>query len=112
LQYRKPILNRPTRRRLYAVVAGFSLALWLFMTVAEAYSPLHVWLHGGKIPDNDDCAVVAIAHGKVETVVVAAPAPLPVTWIEIVSRPEFFVFRTVSQFLPCGRAPPVLPVVS
>jgi hypothetical protein len=92
--------------------AGLSLALWLLMNGAEAYPSLHAWLHGGKIPDNDDCAVVAIAHGKVETIAVTAPVPLPVTWIEIVFLPEFPVLRTASQLLPLGRAPPVLPVAS
>jgi len=92
--------------------AILSLALWLFMAVAEAYSPLHAWLHGGAIPDDDDCALVAIAHGKVETVVVAAPVAVPATWIEIVPRLEFSTFRPAIAFLPDSRGPPVLPVVS
>ena len=89
-----------------------SLALWLFMAVAEAYTPLHAWLHGGTIPDDDDCAIVAIVHGKVETVAVAAPTPVSVAWVEIVARPEFSIFAPAIAFLPDGRGPPVLPVVS
>jgi len=111
LQLVNPI-NKRLRLRLHAATAGLSLAVWLFMTVAEAYTPLHAWLHGGTIPDDDDCAVVALAHGKVETVVVAAPAVVPVVWVEITPRIDFSIFRTAAVFLPDGRAPPVLPVVS
>jgi hypothetical protein len=56
--------------------------------------------------------LVAIAHGKVETVVVAAPVAVPATWIEIVPRLEFSTFRPAIAFLPDSRGPPVLPVVS
>jgi hypothetical protein len=98
---------------LHAATALLSLAVWLFMAAAEACPPLHAWLHGGTIPkDDDDCAVLAIAHGKVETVVCAAPAVVPVVWIEIVQRPEFSVFRPARVFLPDSRGPPLLPAVS
>jgi hypothetical protein len=106
-------INRRWRRRWHAATAVLALAVWLFMAVAEAYSPLHAWLHGGTIPkDDDDCVVLAIAHGKVEPVACAAPAAGPVTWVEIVPRLEFSVFRPAIAFLPDGRGPPVLPVVS
>lgn len=93
-------------------MAVLSLALWLFMAVTEVCTPLHAWLHGGAIPENDDCAVVAIAHGKVTAVLVPAPMVVPVTGMEIVPRLEFSVFRPVIAFLPDARGPPVLPVVS
>jgi hypothetical protein len=112
LQLVNPI-SRRRRRRLHAATALLSLAVWLFMAAAEVCPPLHAWLHGGSIPkDDSDCAVLAIAHGKVETVVCAAPAVVPVVWIEIVPRLEFSVFRPASVFLPDGRGPPVLPAVS
>jgi hypothetical protein len=83
------------------------------MAAAELCPPLHAWLHGGAVPDNDDdCAMVAIAHGKVETAACAAPAAVPVAWIEIVPRLEFSVFRPAIAFLPNGRGPPVLHAVS
>jgi hypothetical protein len=82
------------------------------MTVAEAYPALHAWMHGGAIPDNDDCAVVMVAHGKVETVAAITPVVTPVTTIEIVSLPEFSIFRSARIFLPDGRGPPVLFTVS
>jgi hypothetical protein len=91
------------------VAAGvLSLAVWLFMAAAEVCTPLHAWLHGGTIPDNDnDCAIVAIAHGKVETVFHAAPAVVPVIGIEIAPRIEISVFRPTTAFFPDGRGPPV-----
>ena len=84
-----------------------SLAIWLFMVAAEVCTPLHAWLHGGTIPDNDNCAILTIAHGKVETVASAAPAVVPVIWIEIAPRIENSVFCPSMVFLPDGRGPPV-----
>lgn len=105
-------LNRRARQRLYAAAAILSLAVWLFMAAAEACTPLHAWLHGGTIPDNDNCAIVAITHGKAEPVVCDVPAVATVTWIEVAPSAEFFVFRTTTVFLPGGRAPPALPAIS
>ncbi len=91
----------------------FSLALWLFMAAAEISTPLHSWLHGGAIPENDnDCAIVAIAHGKVEAVTSGAPAVVAVTWIEIYPCLKFSDFLPSRVCLPDGRGPPVLPAVS
>ncbi len=99
------------RQRLYVVTGILSLAIWLFLAAAEIHPPLHAWLHGGSIPDDDDCAIVAISHGKVDSVACDAPAVVPVTLIEIVPRIEFSVFYTAMAFLPDGRAPPVPPAV-
>jgi len=112
LQYRKRQINRRMRQRFHAATALLSLAIWLFLAAAEIHPPLHAWLHGGSIPDNDDCAIVAIAHGKIDSVACDVPAVAPVTWIEIVPRIEFSIFRTAMAFLPDGRAPPTLPAVS
>ncbi len=78
------------------------------MVAAELCTPLHAWLHGGTIPVNDDnCAIVSLAHGKVATVVCAASAVVPVIGIEITPRREFFSFCPTSALLPAGRGPPV-----
>jgi hypothetical protein len=97
-------MNRQWRLRLRAVTAGLSLALWLFMMTAEACPALHAWMHGGTVPDNDDCAVVAI--------VANAPVIVPVMALEIILLPEFSVFHPASVVLPDGRGPPVPFVVS
>lgn len=90
-----------------------SLAVWLFMAAAELSLPLHAWLHGGTIPkDDDDCAIVCIAHGKIETASVNVPVVTPVTWIEVSPRLEFPVLNTTIALLPNGRAPPVFSAVS
>jgi hypothetical protein len=101
------------RQRLYLVAGILSLAVWLFMAAAELYTPLHAWLHCGTIPkDDDDCAIVAIAHGKIETAPVAVPNIAPVVWIEVPLRIEFTVVSTTIPLLPNGRAPPVFSAVS
>ena len=113
LRYGRCQFKRRTRERIFTAWAGLSLAVWLFMAAAEIYSPLHAWLHGGTIPDDDDdCAIVAIAHGKIETAPVEVPAALPVTWIEIAPRVEFFAFIPANKNLSPGRDPPALPAVS
>ncbi|HEX3890448.1 MAG TPA: hypothetical protein VHX90_06310 [Verrucomicrobiae bacterium] len=106
-------MNRRTRERIFFSTGALSLALWLFMAAAEAYSPLHAWLHGGTIPkDDDDCAIIAIAHGKIETTPCDIPVVLPVTWIEITPLPEFSDFVPINKKLPPGRAPPAFSTVS
>jgi hypothetical protein len=112
LQLVNPIKRR-IRERFLAVTAVLSLVLWLFMAAAELCTPLHAWLHGGTIPkDDDDCAIVCIAHGKIETAPVAVPLPAPVVWIEAAPRIEFSVVSMAITLLPNGRAPPVFPAVS
>jgi hypothetical protein len=101
-------INRRTRQRLYMAAGVLSLSLWLFMAVAENYTPLHAWLHGGTIPDDDDCAIVAIAHGKIETVTPDAPVVVAITSIEVTPKIEFSVFSTAIAFLPNDRGPPAL----
>ena len=83
------------------------------MAAAEIYSPLHAWLHGGTIPkDDDDCAIVAIAHGKIETVACDIPVVVPTTSIEVTSQIEFSVFSKTVENLFSGRAPPALLAVA
>ena len=106
------LFNRRTLRRLFAAAAVLSLVLWLFMLVAETWTPLHAWLHGGTIPDNDDCAVAAIAHGKVESASFDIPVPSSIGWMEVTTGIEIEAFHPSISYLPGGRAPPVLPAVS
>ena len=103
-------INRRLRQRLYLAMGVLSLGVWLVMATAEVWTPLHAWLHGGKIPLHDDhCAIVAIAHGKVETVAVAATVPVPITWIEVTPRVAFTALAPVSVALPSVRGPPATP---
>ena len=105
-------INRRKLRRLFAAVAVLSLVLWLFMLVAEAWTPLHAWLHGGTIPDNDNCAVTAFAHGQVDSASFDIPVPVSIVWVEVSTRAEIAAFHPSISFLPGGRAPPVLLAVS
>jgi len=113
MPFRQLKINRRTRERIFVAWAVLSLAVWLFMAAAEIYSPLHAWLHGGTIPKaDDDCALVAIAHGKIETVSSDVAVPIPITWIEVTPQIASSVFSTTIDLLPNGRAPPALPAVS
>jgi hypothetical protein len=113
MSFRPSQINRRTREWIFVAWAVLSLAVWLFMAAAEIYSPLHAWLHGGTIPEHDDdCAIVAIAHGKIETVTCDIPVVAPVTWIEVTPRVEFSVFVPLNTNLSFGRAPPTLLAVS
>ena len=106
------ILNRASRQRLHAATAALSLALWLFLMVAEVWTPLHAWMHGGTIPENDHCAVATLHHGKVEVSPTVISLPLPSAGIEVARRTELPAFSPVIFSLPNGRAPPAPFVVS
>jgi hypothetical protein len=107
LQHERHPIRRRTRQRFHAATAVLSLAVWLFMAVAETCTPLHAWLHGGTIPkDDDDCAVVALAHGKVESVSCDVPVVAPTSWIEVTPQIVFSVFSPAIANLPNGRGPP------
>lgn len=105
-------IKRRTRQRLYVAAGVLALAVWLFMSVAEVCRPLHAWLHGGTIPDDDDCAIVAIAHGKVEITVCDIPVAVPVTWVEVAPRVVFSIFTRTVENLLSGRSPPGFLTVS
>ncbi|MGO8838262.1 MAG: hypothetical protein ACLQAH_10570 [Limisphaerales bacterium] len=101
------------RQRFYAATAMLSLAVWLFMAAAEVWTPLHAWLHGGSIPDNDDdCAIVAIAHGKIATTPCDIPVVAPATFVDTTPRIEISDFCPAIENLPPGRAPPSFCIAS
>ena len=103
------------RQRLYLAAGVLSLAVWLFMAAAELWSPLHAWLHGGTIPkDDDDCAIVCIAHGKIRNRVRATFQPPCQSHMQIEAAPriEYSILSTAIAFLPNSRAPPAFPAVS
>jgi hypothetical protein len=104
--------NRRERNRLFCATAVLSLALWLFMAAAENYKPLHAWLHGGAVPNDDDCVIVAVTHGKIEASPVTVPVALAVTWIDTTPRVECSLFSASIEHLPDGRGPPSLPAIS
>lgn len=100
-------LHRHTRKHLHRATAALALAVWLTMAYAEICPSFHAWLHGGSVPDDDDCAVVAIALGHVDSGTCDVPQIVPVTSVEIVPVTEFSVFSPAIKNLPNGRAPPV-----
>jgi hypothetical protein len=102
--------NRRTRERIFVAAGVLSLALWLFMATAEICTPLHAWLHGGTIPDNDDdCVVVAIAHGQFDSPIYDIPVVATAAWIEVTPvLVEFSPFSPAIENLSLGRAPPAV----
>jgi len=100
-------LSRRTRSRLHRATGLVALFAWLFMSSAEFCTPLHEWLHGGAIPDDDDCPVLAIAQGHVDAAtVIEVPPLMPVLLEEITPRVEAIVFVSSDKILPNDRAPP------
>jgi hypothetical protein len=89
-------------------VGVLSLAVWLFMALAETWTPLHAWLHGGSIPDNDDCAIVAITHGKVDSLTIDTSVVAPITFVEAPPVIVYFISSATCELLPLGRAPPAV----
>jgi hypothetical protein len=100
-------LNRRARGYLHRVVGAVALFSWLFVAGAEYCPPLHAWLHGGAIPDDDDCPVVMVAAGHVDTLTSEVQMAMPVIFIEITPREEVTVFVPSEKTLPNDRAPPL-----
>jgi hypothetical protein len=99
-------MSQRTRERLHRVTGAVALFVWLFMATAEICPPLHEWLHGGSIPDDDDCAVKMIAAGHVHVAVCHVEPVIPVSLIEIAPRANVIVFVPSEKNLPNERAPP------
>ena len=100
-------MSRRTRECLHRATGLVALFAWLFMSTAEFCTPLHEWLHGGAIPDDDDCPVMAIAQGHVDSTVTEVPPVMPVLLGEITPRVEVIAFVSSDKILPNDRAPPV-----
>lgn len=84
------------------------LALWLMLLAADSYQPFHVWLHGGKIPLNDDCAVAMVHHGKLHASGPAVNVSVtPAVSVGSAMAPAQ-VFSSVDFLLPSCRAPPAV----
>jgi hypothetical protein len=101
-----PFVSRSTLRHIYMATAVLSLAVWLFMAAAETSPTLHAWLHGGAIPDDDDCAIVAVQHGKADVATVVI-APVVAVGIALVVNFVFSVSFIASLPLPDVRGPPL-----
>ena len=100
-------MNRRTRRYIHRVAGAVALFCWLFVSAAEYFPHIHAWLHGGTIPDDDDCAVVMLAAGHADMAALEVQLAEPVIYIEITPRVEIAVFVPVEKILPNERAPPL-----
>jgi hypothetical protein len=99
-------LNDRTRGYLHRATGALALFVWLFMATAEICPPLHAWIHGGTIPDDDDCPVVAVAAGHVHVGICETPPVTPVLLGVIVPRTEVYTVVFSEKVLPNDRAPP------
>ena len=99
-------MSRRKGRFLYRSAAVLSLVLWLALAAAEAWGPFHAWLHGGSIPDTDNCPVAALQQGKLVSSAVAA---VVVLFLASIVAFRFVVFPpfVASLPLPDVRGPPV-----
>lgn len=100
-------MSRRARRRLQCVVGALALFTWLFMATAEICPSLHAWLHGGTIPDDDDCPIMAMATSHVDPGVCTIEPVLPVAFIGITPPPKIIAFVPSERILPNERAPPL-----
>ena len=101
-----PIMRRRKGRFLYRSAAVLSLVLWLALAAAEASEPFHAWLHGGSIPDTDNCPVAALQQGKLVT---SAAVAVVVLFLASIVAFRLVVFTPFAAFLPLPdvRGPPV-----
>jgi hypothetical protein len=89
------------------VFGGLMIAIVLLLNLLAASPKLHECVHQDASQPGHQCAVVVFAHGKVDTAVSDAAAPLPVLAVESFSRPAISIACVPAKLLPPGRAPPV-----
>ena len=76
------------------------------MTVAEAWTPFHAWLHGGAIPENDECTLVLLSHGKIDTACGDVPIAVQPNSFEAAPSAEISFCCPVVGNLSLDRGPP------
>ena|GEM_PF-4390295 len=91
--------------RVSTVTATLLAALWLVLVAAEACPELHEWLHGGHIPEDDECAVVLLSEGKVQLAAALVFVPPVAVFMPLLeaARP---VPHEVCPILADARGPP------
>ena len=101
-----PTMSRSVRQKWCMAAALLALALWLFMLAAESWTPLHAWMHGGAIPEDDHCPIAQLQQGQVDYVMAAAVVAVFVGFALVVVF-TFSVPFVASFPLPDVRGPPV-----
>jgi hypothetical protein len=99
-------MSRSVHQKWCAAVALLALALWFFLLGAEAWTPLHAWMHGGTIPVDDHCPIAQLQQGEVDHFA-AAVVLAAFIGFAIVIRFTFSVPFVASFPLPNVRGPPV-----
>lgn len=104
--------NRQLSHFSKAAVGCLLVCLILLLDAMAVCPALHELLHKDAAQPGHECAVTIFTHGKVDTATV--DVPVFVTTIALGAMPpiEFSVFSTSVEYLPPGRAPPVIPAVS
>jgi hypothetical protein len=91
-----------------AALAALLVGMILFLDAMAASPALHELIHKDADKAGHECAVTMFAHGKVESATVEVPAIVPAASTESAPQIEFSVFSTAVEYLPQGRAPPVV----
>jgi len=89
----------------WTATATLLAALWLVLVAAEACPALHEWLHGGHIPEDDDCAVVLLSEGKVQLAAALVFVPPVAVFMPLVEAAGP-VPHEVCAILAAARGPP------
>ncbi len=105
-------IMRHCKRHRQAVIASVLAGFVLLLNAMAASPSLHEWFHADAGKAEHQCAVTLFAHGKVDSATVEVAAVAPTIPVEAVPQLTFSVFSPAIEYLPAGRAPPVLPAVS
>ena len=88
------------------------VCLILLLDAMAACPTLHELIHKDAAKAGHECAVTIFTHGKVDTATVDVPVCVTTVVLGAMPPIEFSVFNTSVEFLPPGRAPPVISFVS
>ena len=95
-----------------AAIAWLMALMVLSLGVLAGSATLHRSIHPDADAAQHQCAVTMFAHGQVDAAGVAVAVETPSVVAEFFPSPPIFVFSTVAETLPPGRAPPVAPFPS
>jgi|HubBroStandDraft_6_1064221.scaffolds.fasta_scaffold689004_2 hypothetical protein len=88
------------------------VCLVLLLDLAAFCPALHELVHKGATRPGHECAVTTFTHGKADITTVHVSVCGPAVVLEAMPPIEFPVFGTSVDYLPPGRAPPVIPAFS
>jgi hypothetical protein len=107
-----PDNNRQLSHSTKAAISYLLICLILLLDAMAVCPAFHELLHKDAACAGHECAVTIFTHGKLDTAAVDVPVLVTPVLLGTISPIEFSVFSSSVEYLPPGRAPPVISAIS